>query len=414
MWTNLIAEFFNDLKRQKLRSSLTLAAIAWGTLSVVLLLAFGRGLNTSLMRGMLGAGDQIIMIFGGQTSIAHQGLATGRFIRFTEDDVALIEQSVPGIAMISPQYGKYESSFQYGNERTTTYMEGVNPDFEIMRTMYPAAGGRFINQHDVDGFRKVLFLGDEIAERLFGDSEPVGELVRIDGVPFKVIGVMQSKMQTSMNHGPDSRRAVIPYTTFRNMYGNRHVGSIVVRPEHPDLQMDIRAGITRLMASKYQFDPADEQAIPMWDFIEMEEMNRKVGYGLEIFLFTVGFFTLMIAGVGVANIMYVVVKERTREFGLKRAIGARKKHIIYQVLFESVFISFLGGILGFLISLSLVTAVRALDLQDGAGAFLAHPEISTQAVVVTAMVLGIIGILAGIFPAQKAAKADPVESLRYE
>ncbi len=411
MWRTLFTEFFSDLNKQKLRSFLTLTAIAWGTLSVVLLLAFGRGLGTSLMEGMLGAGNQVIVVYGGQTSMTYEGLGIGRRISFTETDVELLQDAVPGIHYSSPQYGRWGAQLKTEEVTTNTYMEGVDPDFEIMRTMYPAAGGRFINERDVDEMRRVLFLGDEIAVRLFGNENPIGQKVMLDNTPFTVVGVMKSKMQTSMNNGPDADRAIIPYTTFRNMYGNRNVGSMLIRPEDPSLQEDIKAGITNIMASKYNFDPADEQAMPMWDFIEMEEMNQKVAMGLEIFLFTVGFFTLMIAGVGVANIMFVVVKERTREIGLKIAVGARKIHIITQFIFESLFISFLGGGLGIIISSAIVFGVQSMNLEGGAADFLGNPEISQLAVFVTVGVLGVIGLLAGIFPATQAALVDPVESL---
>ncbi len=415
MWKNLIQEFFGELSKQKLRSTLTLIAIAWGTLAVVLLLAFGRGLTTTMMEGMRGGGDQVIMIFGGQTSEEFQGLRSGRSINLAKEDAYLLHNSIPGIEYSSPQFGKGGTQLRTDKHTTNTYMEGISPDFDVMRTMYPQPGGRFINKKDVQEKRRVLFLGNEIAVDLFGDEDPIGNYVRVDGMPFRVIGVMQEKMQSSMNYGPDSRRAIIPYTTYETIYGSQYVNSLLVRPSDPALQPQIRDQINQILGSKYKFHPEDEQALGIWDFIEMERINRMVMTGIEIFLFAVGFFTLLIAGVGVANIMYVVVKERTREIGLKKAIGARKSHIISQFMFEATGISFLGGLIGLGISTAIIKGIHALNFaEDGAMEFLLNPVLSGTVMGVTFLILALIGLAAGIFPAIKAARLDPVESLRYE
>lgn len=414
MWRNLIQEFFGELRKQKLRSTLTLIAMAWGTLAVILLLSFGRGLTNTMMEGIRGGGDQVIMIYGGQTSKEFQGLSTGRSINLTKEDAYMLHRSVPGIAYSSPSYGQSSTQLRSEDHTTNTYMEGVAPDFEVMRSMFPKHGGRFINQKDIVEKRRVVFLGNEIAEDLFPDDDPVGKFVDIDGLPFRVIGVMQEKMQSSMNNGPDAQRAIIPYTTFETIYNRRNVNMLLVRPSHPDRQMDVREGINTTLASRYKFDPEDSQALNVWDFIEMEEMNRMVMTGIEIFLFTVGFFTLLIAGVGVANIMYVVVKERTREIGLKKAIGARKTHIISQFMFESVSIAFIGGLIGLGISYGIISTIQSFTFDEGAMEFLLNPILSSTVMVLTFSILALIGLFAGIFPALKAARLDPVESLRYE
>ena len=232
MWRILLGEFFGDLRTQKMRAGLTMFAMTWGTIAIVLLLAFGEGLKTTMANGLLNAGDRLFMVYGGTTSKEWQGLATGRRIRMTEDDLALLMQSTPEIDLGSPSYGRWGTSLRYGDQKTTTYMEGVNPEFSEMRRMFPAPGGRFLNADDLAKRRRVLFLGNEIAERLFGDEDPVGKTVLLDGLPFTVIGVMQKKFQDSSNNGPDADRAIIPATTLKTIYGPRYVNHLLIRPRN--------------------------------------------------------------------------------------------------------------------------------------------------------------------------------------
>jgi putative ABC transport system permease protein len=366
-----------------------------------------------MRNGMLNAYNRVLMVWGGQTGKEFEGLPKGRRIRFVEEDVKLLKEAIPFIDMISPQYRK-NVTLTFGKVSTTTECEGVTPYFEEMRRMYPVAGGRFLNDQDILQQRRVLFLGIKIAEEIFGEDDPIGKTALVDGVPYTVIGVMQKKIQTSMNNGPDSRRAIIPYNTFRTQFGNKYLNSMVISPKDPNKQELVKSELYRVLGRKYKFDPEDERALRVWDTIESDKIGQKINLGMSIFLGFMGFLTLLIAGVGVANIMYIVVKERTREIGIKMAVGARRRYILAQFVFEALLIAFIGGAIGILFSWSVVALVRLIPAEDGPMQFLGRPILSQGITFLTVTVLALIGLLSGFFPARKAASLDPVESLRYE
>ena len=413
MFTTLVREFIYDLKNQKTRVFLTTIAIIWGTMSVVLLLSFGFGLEKRLMEGSLNYSDAVVNIYAGETSKIFQGLPMVRPITFTMDDLKLLRENIPLVDLISPSFGRWGMVVSRGEVRMTTYGEGVGPDFYYMRHFYQSTG-RFINDQDVLEKRRVVFLGDGIAKKLFIDEDPIGQVIEVDGKPFRVVGVMESKVQTSMSNGPDAERVIMPYSTFMTVYNRYKVSNILVRPGDRMRNKELIRDIRDILGRKYRFDPTDEYAVRIYDNIADEEIGKKITLGLNIFFGVIGSLTLVVAGVGVANIMYVVVKERTREIGIKRAVGARRRHIIAQFMGEAFFLTGTGGLIGVLLSVGVVALVSMIPDTSGPLQFMGHPIFSRTVAFVTVAILVIIALLAGIFPARKAAEVDPIEALRYE
>ncbi|MBA7667375.1 Macrolide export ATP-binding/permease protein MacB [subsurface metagenome] len=262
--------------------------------------------------------------------------------------------------------------------------------------------------------KRVVFLGTELKKRLFGEKDAVGKTILINRIPFLVIGVMVDKMQNSMYNGADVDKAAIPYSSFKTIYGDRYLHRLIYRPEDLSQAEMVKDEVFKVLSQKYKFDPTDKQALEIWDMVEEEKLMRNIFLGLEIFMGIIGGLTLIVAGVGVANIMYVSAKKRTKEIGIKMALGAKKRHVLLQFISEALMISFIGGGAGVLFSFIIVETFQALPLEGDVADILAHPVISFKIMLLTALILSIIGFLAGIFPARRAASAKPVEALRYE
>jgi putative ABC transport system permease protein len=405
----VLTQLLDDLRRQRLRTALTVLGITWGTTAVVALLAFGVGLERQMIVNARGLGDGLVIVSGGRTTMTFRGFPERRPIRLEESDVELLAREVPGLDIVTPEFGTWGRHIRRGDNRTEVYLTGVRPDYGELRNVFAQAGGRFINERDLSGQRRVIVLGDEVKRLLFGDDEAVGEEVFVGRTPFTVVGIMAPKTQNSSYSARDQDRAFIPMTTYRVMEGTRHVDRILFRPQDPELSAAVTAGIREVLGRRHVFDPRDRDAVSVWDTNEMMVMFKYIFIGFNVFLGLVGAFTLVVGGVGVANIMFVVVQERTREIGLRRSLGARRRDILGQVMLEAVLVVAVGAMLGFLIAFGLARLVGLMPIDE----FVGVPTISTNVTLFTAGLLTLVGLVAGLLPARRAARLDPAEALRW-
>jgi putative ABC transport system permease protein len=405
--------FRADAAHNRKRIALTVLAIAWGTLSIVLLLSFGEGMKRAFHRTTRGMGEDIGVLWPGATTKAYAGLPSGRTLQFTDEDAEVLAARIPEIATVSREYSK-RVPVSNGTKSVNARVRGVDPSFGPMRNLIPLQGGRFIHERDLLEKRRVAFLGDELATDLFGKEDPVGKTVQINQSSFLVVGVMQPKVMMGMYSGPDKSQATIPSTTFKAMFTDGKIGNMVYKPRSPEVADRAKAEIYRVMARKYRFDPDDTRALGLWDTRENQRMTDNIAIGIQIFLGVIGALTLFVGGMGVANIMYAVVKERTREIGVKMALGAKVRQVMAPFVMEALMMTVLGGFLGTVVSLGLMAVIAALPLEGEAFEFLGRPTFSPAIAIATAAVLGTIGTLAGYFPARRAASVNPAVSLRYE
>lgn len=410
----MIAVFFRnlvrDLVRQPLRTALTLSGVVWGTFSVVLLIAFGDSVSKAQVKRFHGMGQGIVLAFPSRTTLPWQGFLKGKPVRLTPEMVEDIPDFVPGIELISPEFvgGRL---IRFGRKEFRNTVRGVNPVFERMRNTIPEKG-RFINPEDMAARKRVCFIGDILAQDLFGAAEAVGQTIFIDAVPFKVVGIMRTKTQNSNYNGQrDERCAFIPWTTFAALYGNKYVSNFIFRPLDTGRSKAVTEDVTAHLAKLIGFSPKDQDAVGIWDTMEFEKAFTTFFVAFTIFLGVIGSFTLLVGGVGVASIMMVVVEERTREIGIKLAVGARRRTILLQFFCESLAVMLTGGLVGFGLSAVVLQAVKAVP-DGGFTVFVGVPELNPLVIVSTILILLVIGVIAGMIPARNAASTDPIAALR--
>jgi putative ABC transport system permease protein len=404
----VVREFLTDLRRQKLRSILTILGITWGTVAVVVLLAFGTGLAKQMKRNARGIGESVVILTPGTTTRSFQGFPEGRRIRLAETDVTALRSEIDDILRISPEYGAWRS-VRRARQIANPFVSGVYPEYAEMRNVFAQPGGRFFNDQDMERRRRVTFLGDKLAQLLFSGTDPIGEVVYLGATPFTVVGVMQSKTQNSSYQSRDQDRMFIPSTTYASVFGQLRVERIIYQPVDPTRSEEIRGKVSELLGARHRYDPEDRDAVYVWDTGENMKMFHYLFMGFNIFLGVVGSFTLVVGGVGVANIMYIVVRERTREIGIKRALGARRTDILAQIFMETTLIVATGAVLGLLVSAGMVKLASMLPIQEQVGT----PVMSPLVIGITLALLAMVAFFSGLFPARRAANLDPVESLRY-
>ena len=414
----ILREAAGALNFNRQRSLLTMASLGWGVACFVILYSYGEGFGFALRSSFQAVGQDLILMFGGETSAQAGGQRSGREIQLDLTDVDLIRDNVPLVSAVSGEVMIRNAMTVRGVREENITVRGVEPAYGKIRNM-TMAEGRWINGEDSLDKQRVAILGAKSAHKLFGEIPPVGESITVNGIQFQIVGVLETKTQISNYNTPDNECVFIPLTTSSLLKDITHPEDIVWMPANPMFRKEAVKNVRGVMARAHNFMPNDEQALQVFVFNEFQKIVDTMSLALQILLGLIGALTLAIGGIGLANIMLVSVTQRTREIGILKSIGATRGAILWQFLAEAMAIVTAGGLLGVLIGWAVTAGIQTLPLlgplfKDDSGNGDIHLHISRFAVVTSTVVLEVIGLFAGWLPALKASRLDPIDALHYE
>jgi putative ABC transport system permease protein len=399
-------EIYSTVRKNKLRTFLTAFSVAWGIFMLIVLLGSGQGLQNGVASQFADDATNSIWVSSGQTSVTYKGMNSGRRIVFHNEDYDFLKRALNQVDAISARsFIQGSNQIVYEKQSGTYDVSCCHPDYAILENLKPTKG-RFLNQEDIDKTRKMVAIGETVEKELFKDSSSVGKYVKVNGVPFKVVGVFHDNER-------DMRRVYIPISTAQKVFAEQRSFDNISLTTTANVEQSnaMVADIRNKMATRHFFDPKDERAINVWNTVEAYARTMQLFLGIKLFLWVIGIGTIISGIVGVSNIMLIVVKERTKEIGIRKSLGATPMSVISLILQESIVITAVAGYVGLAMGVGLLELISSV-MPDTP--FFKNPSVDMTVAISATVLLVVAGALAGLYPARHAANIKPIEALRDE